>query len=259
MRTDTFTTEPVIDLLHQQTVASLPQISAALGSPSHRTVCRKLVQAGCRSSYSHCGRYYTLDELASYDEHGLWNCDGIRFSSKGSLMSTAQHLTETSEGGHTASELSEIVGVDAYPVLYKLTRAGRLSRADVDGTHILYCSADQSQRNKQLRARQIMCAGGLPELPHEAHQDDSANAQAVATLFNLLDERQKRLFAGLESLRLGRGGDHRIAERLGLSPTTVATGRKQLLAGGLDPSRIRRAGGGRKTVEKKLCPHRDDR
>ena len=129
MRTDTFTTEPVINLLHQQTVASLPQICAALGSASHRTVCRKLVQAGYRSSYSHCGRYYTLDELASYDEYGLWSYRDIHFSSHGSLMATAQHLTHTSAAGHLAAELTEQVGIETYGALYKLTRAGRLSRA----------------------------------------------------------------------------------------------------------------------------------
>ena len=55
MRTSTFTTQPIFDLLRRQTVATLPEISEALGHPSHRTVCRRIAEAECRSSYSHCG------------------------------------------------------------------------------------------------------------------------------------------------------------------------------------------------------------
>ena len=36
----------------------------------------------------------------------------------------------------------------------------------------------------------------------------------------MLDKRQRRLYAGLEVLKLGRGGDRRIADRLGLDPHT---------------------------------------
>ncbi len=249
MRTHTFTTQPVIELLHHHIVASLPEIAAALGSPSHRTVCRKLVQAGCRSSYSHCGRYYTLDELAGYDEYGLWNHDGIRFSSRGSLMSTAAYLTHNSSAGYRARELSGLVGVEAYGTLYKLTRDGRVVRAEADG-HIVYCSVDPVRRKKQLHARQILSADGLPELPSDVYRDNRVDT-AAAALFGLLDERQRRLFAGLESLRYGHGGDRRVASALGISAATVATGRRQLLTGGLDPNRIRQPGGGRRAVEKK--------
>ena len=47
--------------------------------------------------------------------------------------------------------------------------------------------------------------------------------RAALVLFaSLLDERQRRLFAGLESLKCGWGGDTRIAALLGLDVTTVA-------------------------------------
>ena len=124
---------------------------------------------------------------------------------------------------------------------------------DIDG-HVVYCSVDPLQRKKQLQARHILCAGGLPELPGDAYRDDNTVSVATATLFSLLDERQRRLFAGLESLRFGHGGDRTVADALGLSSATVASGRKQLIAGGFDPHRIRQAGGGRKAIEKKTLP-----
>ena len=33
-----------------------------------------------RTSYSHRGGYYTLDELADFDQHGLWAFHGVCFS-----------------------------------------------------------------------------------------------------------------------------------------------------------------------------------
>jgi len=82
--------------------------------------------------------------------------------------------------------------------------------------------------------------------------ETSDELRAAIILFSsLLDEQQRRLYAGLESFKLGRGGDDRIAEFLQLNPHTVAKGRRQLLARDVEVDRIRKVGGGRKPVEKK--------
>jgi len=75
---------------------------------------------------------------------------------------------------------------------------------------------------------------------------------AILLFYSLLDEQQRRLFAGLESIRLGHGGDRILAEFLGQDPHTVARGREQLLDHNVTTGRTRRSGGGRKPVEKKL-------
>ena len=73
---------------------------------------------------------------------------------------------------------------------------------------------------------------------------------AIILFYSLLDERQRRLYAGLEAHKVGYGGDHKIAEFLGLDVHTVARGRREA-AGGRGapatraPSR-RRAQGSRK-------------
>jgi hypothetical protein len=74
---------------------------------------------------------------------------------------------------------------------------------------------------------------------------------SILLFYSLLDEQQRRLYAGLESLKLGRGGDHQLADFLDLDPHTVARGRQQLLAPDVEMDRARRTGGGRKPVEKK--------
>ena len=74
---------------------------------------------------------------------------------------------------------------------------------------------------------------------------------AIILFLSTLDERQRRLFAGLESLRMGRGGDSRIADWTGMDVHTIAKGRHELEERDLQLDRIRRPGGGRRAVEKK--------
>ena len=69
--------------------------------------------------------------------------------------------------------------------------------------------------------------------------------------FSLLDEKQRRLFAGLESQKLGHGGDRKIAELFGLDVHTVARGRREVFGGQIERERVRQVGGGRKAIEKK--------
>jgi hypothetical protein len=73
---------------------------------------------------------------------------------------------------------------------------------------------------------------------------------AILLFFSLLDERQRRLFAGLEALKIGRGGDARVAALLGVDPHTVAKGRVELLGEDIDVTRVRKIGGGRRAAEK---------
>jgi hypothetical protein len=74
---------------------------------------------------------------------------------------------------------------------------------------------------------------------------------AIVLFSSMLDEKQRRLYAGLESLKLGYGGDQRIAEFIGMDPHTVAKGRRELLEQDLEIDRTRKAGGGRKPLENK--------
>ena len=74
---------------------------------------------------------------------------------------------------------------------------------------------------------------------------------AIILFFSLLDERERRVYAGLESLKLGYGGDRQMAEILGLDVSTVARGRRELLEHDVNVERVRKAGTGRKAVEKK--------
>jgi hypothetical protein len=115
----------------------------------------------------------------------------------------------------------------------------------------LYTSADSRQARDQLRTRQT--AESIPLMADASALQVSPDELKAAILlfYSLLDEQQRRLFAGLESMKLGHGGDSVLAEFLGIDPHTVARGRQQLLDQNVTMGRTRRSGGGRKRIEKK--------
>ena len=82
-------------------------------------------------------------------------------------------------------------------------------------------------------------------------QDANRWGQQVSLVFARLDEQQRRIYAGLESLKAGRGGDPWIAELLDLNLATVSRGRREILSGEVLEERVRKVGGGRKPLEKK--------
>jgi hypothetical protein len=74
---------------------------------------------------------------------------------------------------------------------------------------------------------------------------------SLVLFFSLLDEQQRRIFAGLESLKHGYGGDRLIAGIFGVTEKTVARGRGELLDKKILFDSIRETGGGRKAAQKK--------
>ena len=252
MRPTQFSADTVVALLRKQTVASLTDVMAAFGPRvSRRTAFRKLKDLHARTSYSHRGGYYTLDELADFDEHSLWTFAGVRFSRAGTLVATAEAFVNHAEAGHFVDELDNLLGVGTQDALRKLVGDGRLTRHKLAG-HFLYCATDHAHQTHQRRARRLLMATpglGRP-LPDADLMPEELRA-AIVLFASLLDERQRRLFAGLESLKCGWGGDRRIATLLGIDPSTVATGRRQLVERDVEVDRVRRAGGGRTPTEKK--------
>jgi hypothetical protein len=69
-----------------------------------------------------------------------------------------------------------------------------------------------------------------------------------------LDEQQRRLVAGFESMRIGHGGDAQVALITGLDPKTIRRGRRELAdsLASRPPDRVRIEGGGRHPIEKKI-------
>jgi len=253
MRTEHFHADDIATLLKRKTIATMPELKAALGSDADITVFRKLKSLSYRSSYSHRGRYYTLDALTRFDNRGLWSCRGVWFSTQGSLLATAEAFIVDSEAGYFTDELASGLQVGVKEALLQLHRAGRIARERVAGRY-LHLSTDPAVRRRQLAARHV----ARPREPVRWRAGLIAGAPlsdelktALVLMFGLLDEKQRRLYAGFESLKYGHGGDRKVADVLGLDVATVARGRRELLSRDVEIDRVRRAGGGRHAVEKK--------
>lgn len=249
MRPAVFSANSLRQFLRKNRIATLPQLKHVLGTQADITVFRKLKELSYHASYSHRGCFYTLDEIADFDPRGLWSFDAVRFSRQGTLIATAEVFVTQAPAGYFASELEAILHVPVKEPLLQLIRQGKIARQTVSGLY-LYCADDREQRQRQWLARQALLeqpvAGGI----RPPHLSDEVRA-AIILFASLLDEQQRRLYAGLESLQLGHGGDRQIAEFLHLDPHTVAKGRQQLLAQEVEVDRVRHVGGGRKRAEKK--------
>lgn len=250
MKRSQFSSEALLQMIRQKKTASMEQLMGVLGTAVKRTVFRKLNELDYRTSYSHCGRYYTLDSVADFDADGLWSHQSVWFSIHGTLVATVESMADIGEVGYFVEELDNRLHVGTKDALRKLVREGRLGREKVEGRY-LYGSADTVRFHQQVLARksymQRTLGGPLPD-PDGMHDELKA---AIILFFSLLDEKKRRLYAGLESLKLGHGGDRRMAGLLGMGVGTVARGRCELLERDVEVGRVRRAGGGRATVEKK--------
>lgn len=251
MRPETFHSNVLVELLRRDKIATITELKTALGTEVDVTVFRKLKQLAYRTSYSHRGAYYALDETIRFDSNGLWSFRSIWFSTRGTLLDTAEAWVGNAQAGYYVEELDHLLHVGTKEPLLRLVQQKRVARQLVDGL-FLYCSIDPARRERQLMSRHMLQAepGLVSGLANREAVPDELKA-AIAMFFSMLDEKQRRLYAGLESLKFGYGGDQRIADFIHMNPHTVARGRRELREQDLNPGRIRNAGAGRTRVEKK--------
>ncbi len=243
MNTERYSSSLLKIYLKTEIVSTLTDLKEVLGTSASKTVLRKLKELPCIKSYSHSGSYYSLEELAQFDKLGLWHIGSVRFSQHGTLVETLETFITTSKSGYFANELKELLHVSVRETLLRLTTSGLIVRKKISGVY-LYCNPEPKIRKKQLMNRQAF----KPETNTACISDE---VKASIILFvSLLDEQQRRLFAGLESIMWGYGGDRMIANLLGINKNTVAKGRQQLLSQNVDENNIRQSGGGRKSIKK---------
>ena len=93
--------------------------------------------------------------------------------------------------------------------------------------------------------------------------------EAMRRFYAGLNEKDRRLYAGIEALKFGRGGKEYIAQLLGCSRNTVSKGAleasgscsrevHQQIGKDKRKPRIRKPGGGRHSYEKKFGPEVDE-
>ena len=123
-----------------------------IGNRSTRTAFRCLEQLGYISSYTHTRSYYTLKEIAAFNQDGFWHYGEIGFSIHGSLKDILVHLVNTSDTGCTHSELEQLQKCRAHNALRELVKDEKLQRKNIDGVYV-YTTVDSEKAKRQLTHR----------------------------------------------------------------------------------------------------------
>ncbi len=117
-------------------------------------------------------------------------------------MDTAEAFVRSSMAGYSAAELKDILHVKTKHALTHLVRCGRLKREQMGSVYV-YLPPEGSAARQQRNARKIFSKQSSAALIVSNPDLAAEKAKATVLLFcTMLDERQRRLYAGLESLNL---------------------------------------------------------
>src|SRR5215467_13555957 len=152
MRPTSFDPSVLRQHLRRNKIADLPELKRVLGTDTDLTIFRKLKQLQYLASYTHRGRFYTLSEIARFDDRGLWSHQAVWFSRHGTLLATVEAFVAASPNGYYAPELADVLHAEVQEPLRHLVEQQRLSRSEVGG-QFLYTAIDPTDRRRQILAR----------------------------------------------------------------------------------------------------------
>src|SRR6202162_2024896 len=152
MRPTSFDPSALRQHLRRNKIADLPELKRVLGTDTPLPVFRKLKQLDYRASYTHRGRFYTLAEIARFDDRGLWSHEAVWFSRYGTLLATVETFVNRSPEGLFASDLADALHVEVHDALRQLVEQGRLQRTEVSGLY-LSTAIDRSTHRQQFLTR----------------------------------------------------------------------------------------------------------
>lgn len=145
-------------------VADLQTIQRLLGTTSRTTVFRVLSETGYLTSYSHAGRYYTLEGIPQFDDQGIWSHGEALFSKHGTLRATIVHFVHESPAGQTHGELRNKLRLRVHDTLRQLCNANKIGRVAFERL-LLYLSVEQAVGGAQLAERRRLFELRTPPVP----------------------------------------------------------------------------------------------
>lgn len=148
------------------------------------TARRRLKSWKAITSYNLNGRYYTLPEVARFNELGLWQYQGAFFSQHGNLKQTLIHLVTHSAQGLSGSELGEALGLQPRSFLSHFRDHPAIYREHVMGRWVWF-AADHKSREQQVQTR--LSEGNLRASPLPS------DSEAVMILVDLIKHPNSRV------------------------------------------------------------------
>ncbi len=145
-------------------VADLQAIQRLLGTTSRTTVFRVLSETGYLTSYSHAGRYYTLEGIPQFDDQGLWSHGEALFSKYGTLRATIVRFVHDAPAGQTHGELRDKLRLRVHDTLRELSKAKKIGRVAFERL-LLHVSVEQAVGGAQLAERRRLFESRHPPAP----------------------------------------------------------------------------------------------
>jgi hypothetical protein len=236
MRTSQYSVDHLEKQFEKQIILDMKSMKAIMGTDVDMTIYRILKQLNYVSSYSHAGKYYSINKLVKFDMQGLWHYNDIHFSNKGTLKKTILEFLGKSTNGYTAKELQELLRAFPHNILLALFQNNQIVREQI-GNNFVYFSPEKFSDQLNHRKENVFQKAG-------------SFSDCLSLFLQGLNEKQLRLYAGLESIQIGYGGDKAVSKKLGINVKTVAKGREELLTKHIDFARIRNLGAGRPSLKK---------
>lgn len=241
--------QKIKELIVLKNIVTFNEIKERL-STSRMTIIRRLRELSYLSSYSHNGTYYTLRSIPEFSGDGLWSYNSIHFSKFDTLINTCSHFVNISESGYSVKELQSRLHVNVKLSLIELYNRQDLYREKCKGEYV-YFNKYFPRRKQQLLIRHSQNDTAIFNINKlSSHVITDELKAAIILFYSILNEKQRRLYAGLESLKIGRGGDTLVSGLLNIGPETVSKGRKELISGNFEKGRIRKQGAGRPEIKK---------
>ena len=229
-------------VFRKEKVIPMAVVQGVLRTNSRMTAFRKLTALNYVSSYSHRGMYYTLEDIPDYDEYGVWSFKAVHFCEFGTLLNAVTALVKMSTTGCTAAELREILHVRVQNEVKQLHDSDRLIRRQLADEYVYFYPGKFIVQQSARKAAMAMPFG----------TDTDEMSEHLHSLLSALNEKQRRLYLGFESLKLGSGGDSAVASATGVNVKTVTRGRHELVSREVTLERVRAAGAGRTPLKKTI-------
>lgn len=241
--------QTITELMISRKTVTLEQINECFNL-SRMSIIRRLGEIPYLTSYSHKGKFYTLKSIPEFSEEGIWSYNSVYFSKFDTLINTCRHLVNTSYSGYSVKELNNKLHVSTKLSLMELCKRKELHREKCNVGYV-YLDKSLPRRKQQLILRNSQnetTVLNIDKLTGNVITDEMK--AAIILFYSILNEKQKRLYAGLESLKIGHGGDSLISKFLNIDPETVSKGRKELYSGDFEKDKIRKQGAGRPEIKK---------
>lgn len=148
-------------LFARKPVADLSMLKEALETTSRTTVFRALLAAGYYTSYSHAGRFYTLEHIPDFNEDGVWEHGGVLFSKLRTLRATVIPMVADAPAGQMHAELAARVHLKVYDTLHDLVAEGKIGQVELERLY-LYVNADREVADAQVAERRRLLSSEVP-------------------------------------------------------------------------------------------------